>query len=113
MTEPRLPQIDPVTFSALNTLDNFIARAPLTRQEHAEANKCLQHIVQTIELLQMDVKQRPGTFPSPSPSCDGSTISSSNSPDQTGAVAANSPEANPGGDRMVAEIAEEIFRKAK
>ena len=50
--EPRLPQIDPVTFAALNTLDTFIARAPLTRQEHLEANKSLQHLVQTIEMLQ-------------------------------------------------------------
>lgn len=52
MESPRLPRIDPVTFSALNTLDMFVARAPLSRQEHAEANKALQHLVQTVEMLQ-------------------------------------------------------------
>lgn len=55
--EMRLPQIDATTFSALSMLDGFVARAALTRQEHAEANKSLQHIAQTIETLQAEVRE--------------------------------------------------------
>lgn len=55
--EARLPKIDPVTFAALSSLDGFVARAFLSRQEHAEANRSLQHLVQTIEVLQASVKE--------------------------------------------------------
>ena len=58
--EARLPQIDPITFSALSTLDGFVARAALTRQEHAEANRSMQHVVQIIELLQARVRELGG-----------------------------------------------------
>jgi len=104
---PRLPQIDPITFSALSTLDNFIGKAPLTRQEHAEANKSLQHIVQTIEMLQAAVKEfsrqsqqapdHPAPLSSSSSGCALANVESSNS------IPGN-------GSRMVNEAAEKIFR---
>jgi hypothetical protein len=100
-TEPRLPQIDPVTFAALNTLDTFIARAPLTRQEHAEANKSLQHLVQTLEFLQATIRQTSQSpVPAPARGLDADT--------------AKAPDpATHNGGRVVAEVAEEVFRKAK
>jgi hypothetical protein len=103
--EPRLPQIDPVTFAALNTLDTFIARAPLTRAEHLEANKSLQHLVQTLEMLQNAVCQ----LNSPrSP-----TANPSNGSHNGNATSVPPAEDRPDNSRVVAEIAEEIFRNAK
>ena len=55
--DARLPQIDPATFSALSMLDGFVAKALLTRQEHAEASKGMQHVAQTIEQLQAALRE--------------------------------------------------------
>ena len=53
----RLPSIDPVTFAALTSLDAFVSRAYLSRPEHAEASRHIQHLIQTIEVLQASVKE--------------------------------------------------------
>jgi hypothetical protein len=55
--ETRLPAIDQVTFAALNSLDGFLGRALLSRQEHVEAKRSLRHMVQTVEVLQASVKE--------------------------------------------------------
>jgi len=55
--EARLPNIDPVTFAALTSLDAFVARSYLSRQEHAEASRSMRHLIQTIEILQASVKE--------------------------------------------------------
>jgi hypothetical protein len=104
-TEPRLPQIDPVTFAALNTLDTFIARAPLTRAEHTEANKSLQHLVQTLEMLQNAVRQL-NSLQSPA-------ANPSNGSHNGIDTSAPPAEGRTDNSRVVAEIAEEIFRNAK
>lgn len=110
--EPRLPQIDPVTFAALNVIDSFLGRAPLTRQEHVEANKNMQHIVHMIEMLQSMVKgqrmggHQPGTLP----------IMSGLPPNggmEKGQMVTENAEPRENGPKIVAEVAEEIFRKAK
>jgi hypothetical protein len=99
--EPRLPQIDPMTFSALSMLDGFVARAALTRQEHAEANKSLQHLVQTIEVLQATVKE-------------GVKKEARNGSGQVGQTGAGSAAENgSGGETIGAEVAEEVFRNAR
>jgi hypothetical protein len=90
--EGRLPQVDAVTFAALNTLDNFIARAPLTRQEHGEASRCLQHLAQTLEMLQATLR-------------NGSGVNHA-------APGEDKPGAGNAGGRVGAEVAEEVFRKA-
>src|SRR5437868_2549924 len=111
MSEPRLPQIDPVTFAALTTLDTFLARAPLTRAEHAEANKSIQHLVQTLEALQGTVKQLNAAKPAFIPPLANNGIPQ---PSANPAIHSSSPA--PGADnggRIVAGIAEEIFRNAK
>lgn len=110
MEAPRLPQIDPVTFSALNTLDTFVAKAPLTRQEHAEANKAMQHLVQTMEMLQAAVKEM-----NHGPS-RGNVSQAANGKGAFGAM--ESPRVHEGtkpsdGSTIVAEAAEEIFNKAR
>src|SRR5690349_19079128 len=101
MNEPRLPQIDPMTFAALTTLDTFLARASLTRAEHAEANKSLQHLVQTIEALQGAVKQfgSGGVVPGHA-STGGPKVGPGSGPD-AGHVARG---AENGGGRIVAEV---------
>ena len=55
--ETRLPAIDPVTFAALNSLDGFLGRALLSRQEHVEAKRSLRHLAQSVEVLQASVKE--------------------------------------------------------
>ena len=107
--EARLPQIDPVTFSALNVLDGFLARAPLTRQEHAEAAKNLQHVVQTIEVLQATVKELTRQ--------NGAAANGAGEQQEAWTVEKEAAKARgaavENGTRVVAEVAEEIFRKAK
>jgi hypothetical protein len=102
--EPKLPQIDPVTFAALNTLDMFIARAPLTRAEHVEANKSLQHLVQTLEMLQGAVRQMNGARATYGPL-------TGNGQPANGSATAGKAEGTE--SRVVAEIAQEIFRNAE
>lgn len=55
--EPSLPNIDPITFAALTSLDAFVARAYLSRDEHAEASRSMRHLIQTIEILQASAKE--------------------------------------------------------
>lgn len=49
------PNIDPRSFAALNELDTFLSRAPLTRAEHQQAGNLLQFIVSRLEGLQQSL----------------------------------------------------------
>lgn len=114
--EPRLPQIDSITFAALNTIDGLLARAPLTRAEHAEANKSLQHLVQALESLQAAVRQMNSGEPPASRGLPVGEVSGHAKPSfelPGGANGAGTGPGNGGGGRVAAEIAEEIFRGAK
>lgn len=51
-TAPQPPNIDPRTFAALNELDTFLARAPLTRSEHQQAGNLMQFLIGRLEQLQ-------------------------------------------------------------
>lgn len=59
---PRLPNIDAELYSWLNTIDGFLARAPLTRTEHHVASKCMENIATRCE--QMQASSRPVMVPS-------------------------------------------------
>jgi hypothetical protein len=126
MNEPRLPQIDPVTFAALNTLDGFVGRAALTRQEHAEANKAIQHVVQTVEMLQAAVRQmqeQSGEGGSGGGENNGHAQSAEHlrgnrfgeTPNRASEADRQMTGALPHGDggTVVAEVAEEIFRQKR
>lgn len=107
--EARLPQIDPVTFAALSTIDLLLGKAALTRQEHAEANKSIQHLVQTIEMLQNTVRELSGAYPS---------FNGLNGPGVFTRPATESPAAGASANveavsTLPAEAAEAMFKEAR
>lgn len=53
---PRLPQVTPAIFDAVNALDGFIQKAPLTRAEHQTAFQHLQNVLRHVEMLEASVK---------------------------------------------------------
>ena len=53
--QQRLPQVTPAIFEAVNQLDGFIQKAPLTRTEHQTAFQPLQNVLRHIEALEGQV----------------------------------------------------------
>lgn len=53
---PRLPQVTPAIFDAVNALDGFIQKSPLTRAEHQVAFQHLQNVLRHIEMLESPMK---------------------------------------------------------
>lgn len=45
----RQPNIDPASFALLNEVDGFLARAPLTRDEHAKVGALMQSLVRKLD----------------------------------------------------------------
>lgn len=54
--QARLPKINPAVFDALNTLDTFVSRAHLTRQEHGVALQQIQKLTRHCESLEQEVE---------------------------------------------------------
>jgi len=53
----RLPQVTPAIFDAINALDGFLQKAPLTRAEHQTAFAHLQGVLRHIEMLEAQAAQ--------------------------------------------------------
>jgi hypothetical protein len=49
---PRLPKLSVQAFDAVQQLDGFLARAPLSRQEHQQVTAVLGFLVQHLEKLE-------------------------------------------------------------
>lgn len=52
--QPRLPKINIHIFEAINILDNFVARAFLSRQEHNQSVQYVQKIVRHCENIEQE-----------------------------------------------------------